>query len=237
MYKTKKKDSSPKVHQKEKLNYSLDIEEFPWTDKQRTLIDVILDKNTKMVFIDGCAGVGKTLLSVYCALKLLNEKKIDEIVYLRTVAESASKSLGFLPGEISDKFGPFMMPLADKLEELLSKNQVDKLIKEEKIRGIPVNFLRGASFNCKCILFEEFQNATMAEAITAISRIGKFSKFICLGDSKQSDIGNKSAFSLLKNLFDDNDSRENGIHCFKFNAEDILRSDILKFIMGRLDTL
>lgn len=227
----------PFIYQKEKLGCPLKIREFPWSPKQEEFINIIADKNTKIVFVDGVAGTGKTLIAIYCALKLMSEKKVGELLYLRTVAESASKSIGFLPGTSEDKFGPFITPLLDKLNELLTKPEIDMLIKEQRVQGLPVNFLRGASFNCSCIIFDEMQNANLSEAVTALTRIGKFSKFICLGDTKQSDIGKSSSFKKLIEIFDDEESRANGIYCFKLDIEDIVRSEILKLIMRKLDRL
>src|SRR5688572_18803375 len=109
----KKKDTSQFVAQREKIDKPLNVREFPWTKKQQDFIQLVQDKNTKVVFVDAPAGVGKTLLAVYAGLKLLEEKKVSELFYVRTLAESASKGMGFLPGEAKDKFGPFMGPLLD----------------------------------------------------------------------------------------------------------------------------
>lgn len=237
MSKKNKTDNSPRVSQREKISFDLSIREFNWSEKQRALIATILDKKTKIVFIDGPAGTGKTLLSVYCALQLLKHKSVSEMLYIRTLAESASKGMGFLPGEAGDKFGPFMGPLMDKLDELLPKQSVDLLIKDQRVKGMPVNFLRGASFNAKFAIFDEFQNANYQETVTSITRIGEFTKFIFLGDIRQSDIGSKSAFQNMFTLFDDEESRESGIYCVKLTSEDIVRSKILKFIAARLESV
>ena len=76
-----KRDSSPVVFQRKKIDYELKIREFPWTDKQKELISLILSKDVKILFLNGPAGTSKTLTSVYCGLKLLNDKKVSDFLY------------------------------------------------------------------------------------------------------------------------------------------------------------
>lgn len=228
-------DKSPRVFQNDKIGFELDIQErYDLTAKQKELIDIIEDKRTRVVFVQGPAGTSKTFTAVYAALKLMNKKTISDIVYVRSIAESASKSLGSLPGEADDKMAPFLMPLRDKIEELIPRQQALALEKEERLQGIPVNYLRGASMNAKFIIIDEAQNLNKKELVTALTRIGKYSKFIILGDANQSDIRDSGFVELFK-LFDDEISREQGIHSFSFTREDIVRSGILKYIVERIE--
>jgi predicted ribonuclease YlaK len=229
-------DSSPRVFQNRKINFELSIlERSDLTEKQKELIELIEHKNTKVVFIQGPAGTSKSFTSIYAGLKLMNKKTISDIVYVRSIAESASKSLGSLPGEADDKMEPFLMPLRDKLEELLPKSELDKLVKEGRIQGIPVNFLRGASINAKFVIIDEAQNLDYRELTTALTRIGKFSKFIILGDPLQSDINGRAGFMKMFDLFNSEESKDEGIHCFSFTREDIVRSGILKYIIEKIE--
>ena len=82
---------------------------------------------------------------------------------------------------------------------------------------------------------DEAQNATFKELTTLITRIGKNTKIFICGDFMQSDINGKSGFSQMFNVFKDKESSDNGIHCFSFNQEDIVRSEILKFIIKKLE--
>lgn len=230
-----KKDRSPRVEQREKIKETLQIKEFEWTEKQKQLINLINDKNTQLVFIDGPSGSSKTLISVYCALLGLNQKKFTEIIYVRSLAESATKSIGSLPGEIEQKFEPFILPLEDKLEELLTKSDKDKLLQDSRIKPIPINFLRGTSFAVKFLLLDEAQNFTFKELVTAITRVGRFSKLIVLGDRRQADINGKSGFKKMFDIFNDEESRSQGIFCFEFTKDDIMRSGLVKFIVEKLE--
>lgn len=230
------KDTSVKVPQRDKLKDSLFIyERDDLTEKQQKFIELLMDKETKIIFVNGPAGTSKTFLSVYCGLHLLNAKKVSDIVYIRTIVESASKGLGSLPGELDEKFGPFMMPLIDKLNEMLPKADVQALLKEERVQAVPINYLRGASFNARFLLADEAQNFTFQELTTLITRYGKFSKMVICGDTRQSDIGDRSGFGAFYDIFDTEDSKENGIHTFEFDKSDIVRSELLQFIVEKIE--
>jgi len=230
-----KKDKSPKVHQNEKIKETLTINsKVDFTEKQKLLINILQNKQTKLVFLSGPAGSSKTFISVYCSLNLLNDKRVSELIYVRSAVESADSKLGFLPGEMDEKMSPYIQPLVDKLEELLPKFQIDKLKKDERILGVPVNFLRGLNWNAKCIVADEAQNMTKKELITLITRVGEFSKLFICGDPDQSDINGKSGFLPIMTSFDDEESRNHGIFVFKFTEEDIVRSELVKFILKKL---
>ncbi len=230
----KKSDTSPKVHQNAKIRDDIKIDQRELTPKQIELLELLKNKNTKCVFISGPAGTSKTFTSILAGLYLLNQKRVSEIVYVRSIVESSDSKLGFLPGEMDEKMSPYIQPLIDKLEELLPKHDIDKLKKEERIHGFPINFLRGLSWNAKCIVADEAQNMTKKELTTLITRVGEFSKLFICGDPDQSDINGKSGFVPMMNIFDDEESRNNGIYVFKFDEEDIVRSGLVKFILKKL---
>lgn len=238
MAKAKLKDTSPKVPQRDKINFDLSIRERDdLTEKQKKFIDLVLDKNTKIVFVKGVAGTSKTFLSVLAGLKLMDKKAVSDILYVRTTVESASRSLGLLPGDTEDKLGPFLAPLFDKLEELLPAGEILKLQKEERIKGVCVGHLRGSSFNAKLLIADECQNYTRHELTVTLTRIGQYSKFLFLADPNQVDPGVKSGFTEIYDLFNDEESRQNGIHCFEFGKEDIVRSGVLKYIAEKLENI
>ena len=237
MSKNKKKDTSPKVHQNPKIRDDIKIDQRELTPKQIELIEILQSKNTKCVFISGPAGTSKTYTSILAGLNLINQKRVSEIVYVRSIVESSDSKLGFLPGEMDEKMSPYIQPLIDKLEELLSKHDIDKLKKEERIHGFPINFLRGLSWNAKCIVADEAQNMTKKELTTLITRVGEFSKLFICGDPDQSDINGKSGFVPMMNLFDDEESRNNGVYVYRFGEEDIVRSGLVKFVLKKLKTI
>lgn len=226
------KDKSPRVIQRDKIKYNLNLS-YPYemTSKQKELLDLILDKKNQIIFVNGPAGTSKTLLSAYAGLELMNQKRISDIIYVRSIIESASRSMGALPGMSEEKFLPFTMPLHEKLHEILPSADIQLLTKEKRIEYLPINFARGASFNVKYIFVDESQNFDVQELTTIITRLGRFSKIVICGDSFQSDIGSKSGFKKFYQLFDNEKSKEQGIQCFSFTREDIVRNGILRYVM------
>lgn len=228
--KSPKKDFSEKVFQTEKIGFDLTISPFPWTEKQQKFIDVALNKDTNYVLCEAPPGTGKTLLSVFIALKLLQERRISSAIYVRNPIESSSKGLGFLKGEFDEKMQPYIEPLLDHLNELLQPAQITRLLKENFIKGIPVGFLKGRTFNASLVIADEIEDLSLQEFLLVMGRLGKFSKMIMIGDNDQSNIRN-SGFNKVYKAFDNEESRLKGIHCFKFGTEDILRNKVLTYIV------
>lgn len=206
------------------------------SDKQLVFLKLACDKKTNIMFVNGPAGSTKTYMAVLCALRLLQKDEDLDLLYVRTAIESADKGLGALPGTLEEKINPYMAPLEDKLEELLPKTTGVKseLMKKGRIQAMPINFLRGANWINKIVVADESQNFTFKELITLITRIGDNSKLFICGDVMQSDINGRSGFNDMMKLFDDEESKEKGIHCFRFNENDIFRSEILKYIISKL---
>ena len=208
------------------------------SDKQKVFLDLSMDENTKIIFVSGPAGATKTYMAVFSALRHLQKNDELDLLYVRTAIESADKGLGALPGSLEEKINPYMAPLEDKLEEMLPKGSGIKseLLKYGRIQAMPINFLRGASWFNKVVVADESQNFSFRELVTMTTRIGENTKLFVCGDMMQSDIGSRSGFSDMFNLFNDPISKEKGIHCFKFNENDIFRSEILKYIITKLKT-
>lgn len=200
-------------------------------------LDLCFKEACKMCMIDGPAGSAKTYLAVFVALQLLRTQKIEEIVYIRSVVESASKSMGSLPGEVEEKFLPWSLPLLEKLNELLDKPSINNLMAEGYVKCVPVNYTRGLTFKNACVIIDESQNLTREELTTILTRFGENSKYIVVGDTQQSDIGNKSGFKAIFNAFNTSESEEHGLHTFKFTELEIVRSEILKYIVKVLEKL
>jgi len=209
---------------------------FKFTTRQRRFLATLLDPELKMFFVSGPAGSSKTYMSLYGCLRLMAEDPEKELLYVRSIAESADKGLGSLPGDMAEKFNPFLMPLYDKLDEIVFEGDTAFLKQKGRISAVPINFLRGANWNNKLIVADEAQNFTFKELTTLITRIGEDSKLIICGDFMQSDINGKTGFSEMFDLFCDEESVEKGIHSFKFTPNDIVRSKILKFIISKLET-
>lgn len=231
----RKPDTSLHVEQKTKLSYELKIRERnDLTDKQKEILQVAGDKNTKCILIDGLYGTSKTYLAVLASLRLLNQKRIDGIVYIRNPQESSTTGkLGFLKGDTDEKMAPYLGPLEDKLGEFLSEGEVKRLKADQRVIGMPLGFVRGRSWNCKAIIVDEASSMTWDDLFLILTRCGEFTRIFFIGDSvNQNDIGSKAGFRKLFDMFDDQQSKDFGIHSFEMKeVHDIVRSQLLKFVM------
>lgn len=218
------------------IKREIKINQFPWTQRQKEFFKLALDDDTRIVFVNGPAGTSKSLLSVYCGLQLLNKKVISDIMYLRSAVESSESKLGFLPGSADDKLRFYNMPFLDKLDELLPSNRVNKLEQEGRISMFPVNFARGMNWASKCIILDEAQNSTMKEITTVLTRMGNHSRCFILADPMQTDLHHSKdgAFQKMFKLFSDEESHYMGVRTFEFSEEDIMRSELVKFVVKKM---
>ena len=235
---TQPKDTSPYVFQRDKIAFSLNVKELPWTAKQKEIIGLFLDKKTKVLILKGPAGTSKTTLAMYCGLQLLNNHRASDMVLVRSAVESSDSKLGYLPGDIADKFNVYLTPFHDKLSELLVKAQVDRLESDNRLTICPINFARGLHFSAKFVCADEIQNFTKREIHTIMSRIGEFSKVFLCGDPEQSDLAiGKSGFDRVYNLFNNDEAKENGIFCMELGEDDIVRSELCRYITHKFKEL
>jgi phosphate starvation-inducible protein PhoH and related proteins len=233
-----KKDTSPYVFQRDKISLDLNIRELPWTEKQKTIIELFLNKNTKALFLKGPAGTSKTLTAMYCGLQLLNKRRISDIILVRSAVESSDAKLGYLPGDIDMKISVYMTPFQDKFNELLCKSHIAALEKDNRLISCPISFARGLHFAAKFVCVDEMQNLSRKEILLILSRIGEYSKVFLCGDPDQSDLpSGKSGFNEAYNLFDNEESRQQGIYCMEFTEEDIVRSEFCKFVAQKFKEL
>ena len=232
-----KQDKSMHVTQRPKISFSLNIKaRNDLTDKQKEIVEIATKRGTKCIFIDGLYGTSKSYLSVYSSLKLLNDKKIDEIIFIRNPVESSTTGkIGFIPGTSEEKMAPYNAILFDKLEEMLPESDIQKLKKDNRINCYPVGFVRGRSWNCKAIIVDEASSMTWDDLFLVLTRCGEFTRIFFVGDSiNQNDIGSKSGFRKMFEMFNDEESREFGISCFELREyNDIVRSGLLRFVMEK----
>lgn len=221
---------------KKRFQTGLLLGQIELTEKQNNFLKIMLNPDTRIVFLSGPAGSSKSFLSVYAALHLYNEDKKRSICYIRTVIESASKSIGFLKGDLDQKFGPYLQPLEDKISELLNPEEKDKLLKANVLSGEPVNFIRGQDWKNKTVIFDEAQNATVKELLTVMTRINYNTKLFICGDKIQNDIYN-SGFAQCCNLFSDEQSKTHGVHHLEFDLSDIMRDPVVSFIIEKIQKI
>lgn len=213
----------------------LKIKEFRWTENQKRAIELMLDPSVRILFLSGAAGSAKTLTSIYAGLQLIKDKKVYDINYLRSIVESASNKIGFLPGSAEDKTAPYFAPMEEKLDELLPQGQIKSLLAEQKLKAGPINYLRGRTLTGFNII-DEAQCLDFKEMTTVITRLKEGSKMIFSGDVTQID-SKSSGFAAFMNLFDNQESRDHGIQVMKFDKSDIKRSKILGYICDKIESV
>lgn len=145
----------------------------------------------QVVVITGRAGSGKSLVCAQAALDFLKKKQVSCIYNTRAAVE-VGKSLGFLPGALNDKFDPYMEALIENLTKCCTdKNEVPKLIEDDKVKALPVQFIRGKTID-DILIVEEAQNLTKGEMLAILTRLGKTGKIVINGDNEQTDINSKT---------------------------------------------
>ena len=142
--------------------------------------------NNQIVVITGRAGSGKSLVAAITALDFLQKKQVEQILVTRAAVE-VGHSLGFLPGSMDAKFNPYIEALEENLKKCYDKLKIDDLIKNEKIKGMPVQFVRGKTMD-DILIVEEAQNLTKHEMLAILTRLGKTGKIIINGDNEQTDV-------------------------------------------------
>ncbi len=216
---------------------SLEIKsKFELTDKQRTILRALLDKNTKACFIDGLYGSSKSYLCVMAGLIELNKGNVDEIIYCRNPIEANSnQGIGFLAGSQKEKMAPYAQVFFSKISEFMSEMDLKYLEDEEFIKVLPIGFSRGLSLARKVIIVDEASSMSYDDIFLILTRCGPDTKIFFAGDSQnQSDIGNRSGFLRMIRCLNDQESRDNGIFHFEMKEEsDIVRSPFVKFIMKK----
>jgi predicted ribonuclease YlaK len=154
-------------------------------DEQKEAKRLIVEN--QIVIVTGRAGSGKSLVCAQAALDFLKKKQI-QCIYNTRAAVEVGKSLGFLPGPLGEKFDPYMEALIDNLNKCCTdKAEVGRLIEAEKIKAMPVQFIRGKTMD-DILIVEEAQNLTKGEILAILTRLGKTGKIVINGDNEQTDI-------------------------------------------------
>jgi len=153
--------------------------------EQKEAKRLIIDN--QIVIITGRAGSGKSLVCAQAALDFLKKKQV-ECVYTTRATIEVGKTLGFLPGNLEEKFDPYMEALLENLNKCCTnKNEITQLVEDDKIKSLTVQFIRGKTID-DILLVEEAQNLSKLEMLAILTRLGKTGKIIVNGDNEQTDI-------------------------------------------------
>lgn len=182
-------------------------------------------KASDIVFGIGSAGTGKTYVAASHAAGELYNRRIQKIILTRPNVETG-RGLGFLPGELDEKYAPYLQPFDQVFTRTLGKGFYEYSLKAKDIEPKPIGFMRGASFENCIILVDEAQNLTKTELKMLLSRIGKNCKIILSGDPKQTDIPDSGLLDACKRLVN-----IAGVEVVQFRDEDIVRSPMCKQVI------
>lgn len=151
---------------------------------------------------------------------------IDKIIITRPAVE-AGESLGFLPGEIEDKFDPYLQPFRDVLNERLGKSFVEYMLKIGRIEAAPLAYMRGRTFKRAFVILDEAQNTTPNQMKLFLTRIGHDCKVVVNGDIRQKDIHGQSGLDdAVKRI-----SHIPSVKCVRFTRQDVVRSGLVQEIV------
>ncbi|MDR0382620.1 MAG: PhoH family protein [Spirochaetaceae bacterium] len=203
---------------------------FPRTGNQAAYVQGMWQSD--ICFCVGPAGTGKTYLAIACALSLVLSKKMRKLVLTRPVVE-AGESLGFLPGDLTQKINPYLRPLYDAMEALIPCEVIRRMEDSRAIEIAPLAYMRGRSLNEAFIILDEAQNTTKEQMKMFLTRLGTGSRAVITGDATQIDLPKRGAsgllhaLSILKNI--------DGISFSYLNSTDVVRNPLIKKIIRAYD--
>ena len=199
----------------------------PRTQNQKDYFQLLNSKD--IVFAYGPAGTGKTFLAVAKAVASLQQGLVKKIVLSRPAVEAGEK-LGFLPGDLKEKVDPFLRPIYDALYEMMPYDQVEKKLANNIIEIAPIAFMRGRTLEDCFIILDEAQNTTKIQMKMFLTRLGKNSKMVVVGDNTQIDLISKNDSGLidaskkLKNIKD--------IGFIELDQRDVIRHEVVRKIIN-----
>ena len=188
-------------------------------------------KNNTVTIAVGPAGTGKSYVAASYAAEQLFYRRIDKLILSRPIVE-AGETLGFLPGDLDEKYQPYIAPFREILDEKLGKSFVDYLLKTKAIEAVPMQFMRGRTFKNCVVILDEAQNATQAQIKLLLTRLGEDAKCIMDGDLEQMDLptnlsGLGDALKRLKGI--------PSIATVEFHRNEVVRSKICSQILQAYD--
>ena len=176
-----------KIHKLSNAELGQAIGVEPRNREQKFAISLLNDPDITLVTLTGIAGSGKTFLTLMAAMANLNAGTYKRIVFTRSI-QPVGRDLGYLPGDMSEKMSPWLAPIVDNFRHAFGDTSYfECMISKGQIDIAPLSYIRGRTFNDSFVIVDEAQNATIHELKTIITRVGKGSKIVLLGDTDQVD--------------------------------------------------
>lgn len=202
------------------------IEIEPKTARQEEYLECVY--RYPLTFASGPAGTGKTFLAVAEAVNLVNDKrtKYEKIIIVRPAVEAGGEKVGFLPGKLDEKYGPYMIPVFDSIRKIV-KARAEMFIKN-KTEIAALAYMRGRTLENAVVLLDEAQNMTPDQMLMFLTRIGNKCKVIVTGDPQQNDMGyGRCGLTVAMDRLRDSDM----IGMVTFDEEDVVRSRVAREVL------
>ena len=204
---------------------------YPRTHNQALYLESI--ERNEIVFGVGPAGTGKTYLAVAQALKQVLNQSRRKLIITRPVVE-AGESLGYLPGDLTQKIHPYLRPLYDAIESLVPMEIFRRLEENGTIEIAPLAYMRGRTLSGAFIILDEAQNTTREQMKMFLTRIGENARTVITGDITQIDLPRKSDSGLLTVIPILTPIRE--IRFTFFEERDVVRNPLVRKIVHAYET-
>ena len=201
----------------------------PRSDNQRLYMQAM--RESDIVLCHGPAGTGKTHIAAGVAVKQIKMNFIERIVICRPVV-GVGKDIGFLPGSMEDKVGPYLIPLFDEFSFYCEASLLKKWADTGALEIVPLSMMRGRTFNDSFVILDEAQNATKVELKMLLTRLGQGSTMVVAGDINQTDLSERES-GAFANVIDKLDGLE-GVSIMELTADDIVRHKLIGEIEKRL---
>ncbi len=200
------------------------------TPNQKVYIQQVLKND--IVFAIGPAGTGKTYLAVAMAVAALKNRDVTKIVLARPAVE-AGESLGFLPGDFQEKIDPYLRPLYDALDDMLTADKLKNFMEKRIVEIVPLAYMRGRTLHNAFVILDEAQNATAIQMKMFLTRLGPHSHAIITGDTTQIDLPTKITSGLVQ--IQEVLQQIQGVSFVYFDKEDVVRHRLVKDIIQAYD--
>jgi phosphate starvation-inducible PhoH-like protein len=201
----------------------------PKNPSQEQYVNMLNNKEKKIVFAIGPAGTGKTLFATQYAIKQFLLGTVDKIIFTRPTV-SVDEDIGFLPGSIEEKLSPWLRPIFDILYEFITVKEVQSYLEEKVFEMAPIGYLRGRTFKRSFIIADEMQNCTQNQMKMLLTRLGEGSRMTITGDLEQHD-RTGATNGLADFLSKLRKKRSDSIGMIEFEPNDILREPIIKEVL------
>ena len=198
----------------------------PRTPNQRRFMMALA--NSELTIGIGPAGTGKTYLAVAAAVTAFLSGQVERIVLSRPAVE-AGERLGFLPGDIREKIDPYLMPLYDALDSMLTRRRVERHMERGRIEIAPLAFMRGRTLADAFVVLDEAQNCSTTQMKMFLTRIGENARMAVTGDLTQVDLpkGQECGLAHARRIL----AHTPGISFVDFGAGDVVRHALARRIV------